>query len=202
MRKAQLERLRIDTTPLSKLPGFEESLRLLVVDERYSITDIALMFGVSRERVRQLCLARGLEHPDGSKVGLHAIRVWDDTMNRFRPHSRGDMRKARMAESTARRRAAITKRVEARRWMIVGAVARLRERLGRDPVWPEIWAELGGDSAMVRNAAAMVLGRWKGYGQTTAVALRHFYEATGMKPMPRGRKAWVGWRDQNQQVAS
>ncbi len=51
-----------------ELPGFADSLRLLVERERYSLTDIGLMFGVSRERARQWVAREGFEYPPGTSA--------------------------------------------------------------------------------------------------------------------------------------
>ncbi len=66
---------------LTSIPEFADSLRLLLVDQGYSFTDVGTMFGVSRERVRQWAGALGIQkrHGQGSDM-----RVWDRKAGRFR----------------------------------------------------------------------------------------------------------------------
>lgn len=187
--RTQRRRARLKLPTLRKLPGFEQSLRLLVADERYSLTDIALMFGVSRERMRQLCERLGIVHPDGKQVGLHCQRVWDDAANRFRPVAKSTIRREGERRASVVRRQSRAAAREQRRDRIVAVVKELRATLGRNPGWPEIWAGLG--YAPIRNPAASIIGLW-GYTGTreTRVVLVEIRERTGLEPMPRGRLSW------------
>lgn len=146
---------------LAFLPGFVESLRLLVERERYSMTDIALMFGVSRERIRQLFDRYELEYPEGTSRGLNAVRVWDDASHRFRPVSRGSIDQAKRLGARAVKRAKrVARRAEIQQ-RIVEAVTALRARLGRDPSWWEMWLAIGGSPDATRPAAAaLAVGQW------------------------------------------
>lgn len=104
--RAAAER-RAQHGPLADLPGFAESLRLLVERERYSLTDISLMFGVSRERIRQLAALAGLDtRMVAYPKGMFAVRVWNDTAHQFEPVS-----KALLVAQKARQRRAIRARV-------------------------------------------------------------------------------------------
>lgn len=118
----------------AQLPGFADSLRLLVERERYSLTDIGLMFGVSHQRIDQLCVRLGIQHPDKlASRGMYAIRVWDDSANCFRPEQRGEvLDRQRRVEGDRYRAKRLTRRVE-RRAVIVAQIAELRRALGRDP---------------------------------------------------------------------
>lgn len=125
-------------------PDFLPSLRLLICREQYSLTDVGLMFGVSRERVRQWCRRHGIEHPEtnGTRRGLYAVRIWDDTTHTFRPIQK------RLVVAAARRRAADQRRYRyetaraaqiADRWHAAeAAVANLRWELSREPTLGEI----------------------------------------------------------------
>ena len=73
---------------IAQMEGFVESLRLLVQFEEYSLTDIGMMFGVSRERIRQLCIRYDIEVPHHGVVSgptAQVQREWDDDQNRFVP---------------------------------------------------------------------------------------------------------------------
>lgn len=63
------------------IPGFRESLQSLL-EQGYNISDLAVMVGVSRERVRQWCNQLDLER---YAVRTTYRRVWDDELMRFRP---------------------------------------------------------------------------------------------------------------------
>lgn len=169
---------------VANLPGFDASLRLLVECERYSMTDIALMFGVSGERVRQWCEKRGISHPDGRKIGLHCVRVWDDSANRFSPVSRGKLTRLRKVSNGAKRRAAQAMRRAERRTMVVAALVDLRAELGREPSWTELASRLG-FTGMPTGSARYVASLWTG-GRWTTDFIDDFTRATGYVPRPRG----------------
>lgn len=123
-------------TGVRRLAGFDESLRLLLVDEQYSVTDIAMMFDISRERVRQLRDQIGIPFVKHRKsVGLHCTRLWDDTLHRFRPVSNRDLR---TADAHLRERKVFTT-VTDRHAERVQRIRDLRVSLGRDPSWREMW---------------------------------------------------------------
>ncbi len=60
------------------------------------------MFGVSRERIRQLAGRYDVEWPEAK--GLFAVREWDDEANRFRPVSRSVHKHRKVARRIALRR--------------------------------------------------------------------------------------------------
>ncbi len=80
---------------VANVPGFVASLDLLLNDEKYTLSDVALMFGLSRERIRQY----RNKHRIASQGHQKIIRVWDDTRNRFVPV--GEARKRRPGPVTA-----------------------------------------------------------------------------------------------------
>lgn len=76
---------------IAALPGFAESLRLLIEREEYTLEDIGMMFNVSRERIRQLADKHGISaraygpgghRVAGPKAGFQ--REWDDANHCFR----------------------------------------------------------------------------------------------------------------------
>lgn len=82
------------STGVADLPGFTESLDLLLHREQYTYTDIAMMFGVSRQRIEQLAERM---FPNRSRregwLGMRSLRVWDDNQHRFIPIPKGVLRK-------------------------------------------------------------------------------------------------------------
>lgn len=165
---------------IAQLPGFDASLRLLVERERYSIRDIGDMFGVSGERIRQICEARGLRHPDGHQVGLMCARVWDDAAHCFRPVAKQEVQRRVAAVRRARRSAAMLER----RARIIQTVAELSASLNREPSWREIYVAAIRDADLPKEAYAIrVLGFWmptmrRGKRPTVAQTLRDFRRAT------------------------
>jgi transposase len=171
-------------------PDFVPSLRLLVQRERYSHHDIALMFGVSRERVRQWCEKYEVAHPDGrSARGLRMTRVWEDASNRFVPVSKRVARAGRQRMHREQRQCALSER----RDRIVEQVSALRSELGRDPTLKEIAERLVGKPVPSPQAGSLVMHQWGGrtrrgeYGPAIA-ALRN---AAGIGKRARGEPGHV-----------
>lgn len=103
-------------------PALGASLRLLVEHEQYARVDIAAMFGVSSERVRQWTHQLGITYPANTPRGLRAQRVWDDAAHRFRPIRNDVVRAARRVNAAAAERA---ERQRARALVIADARAQL-----------------------------------------------------------------------------
>ncbi len=170
----------------SKLPGFDESLRLLVQRERYSLFDIGMMFGISKQSVHQFCVKHGIEHPDGGR-GLNAVRVWDDARNCFAPQLRSTLRRKERCLRRESRRAERVVGMIARRARIVATMRDLADGLGREPTWREIWLAIGGnESHAYGSSATRVLDEW---GPRTAPLWERraaFRSATGLRGRPSG----------------
>jgi len=166
-------------------PDFVPSLRLLIEIERYAHTDVALMFGVSRERVRQWCERYGVVHPDRglSARGLFAVRVWDDSVNRFRPVPRRVIAAEAKREERARLLISRASKREASRKRIVEAIKKLRSELGGTPRWDDVCAELN-----VKTVSA-IQALWCGKGGSRRGTLGEIARAAGIKMMPRGHHA-------------
>lgn len=176
---------------VASLPGFAESLRLLVESERYSLSDIGMMFGVSRERVRQLCERLGIDTPKNVAVGLFQYREWNDSLHRFVPRPRSEVSLEAHRRRVANRREAVRNRIARRRDDIIAAVARLRNQLGRDPFWREILETIDPERRRKCSGysyAAIVLGVWS-HERNTKKVLADFRRATGLGPLPRGHHA-------------
>lgn len=91
---------------LRQLPGFDESLKLLVEREQYALADIGMMFGVSRERIRQIEARVGAKRIDTHNRGLYCVRVWDDAQHRFVPVQKRVLRRT-LAEQKRRSKAEV-----------------------------------------------------------------------------------------------
>ncbi len=165
-------------TGVAQLPGFVESLRLLLREERYSLSDIALMFGVSRERMRQIADREGMPVNGCRSVGLHCVRVWDDTAHRFRPVSRGLLRQQRQKDRIAENRAKRDSQYAERRAMAVATIRRLADALGRTPAHAEVCRALG-----ISDAAGFLPGWLRLYGDYSLAPL---YREAGVEPLGRG----------------
>lgn len=59
------------------IPGFRDSLANLI-EQGYNLTEIGMMLGLTRERIRQFAVRLRLPRPM-----RHAARIWDDGRHRF-----------------------------------------------------------------------------------------------------------------------
>lgn len=99
---------------VSDIPGFRSSL-VSLLEQGYCCTEMSIMFGVTRERMRQWQKRLGIRELQVSKRGP-TRRVWDDATGRFRPISIGDyQRLARQRTEIARRKHIRERRSEVRR---------------------------------------------------------------------------------------
>lgn len=174
----------------SKLAGFNDSLRLLIVEQRYSLTDVGLMFGMTRQAMHQACIKRGIEHPDGSQHrGLRMMRVWDDTTNSFVPQPIRDVKRWRAWLRVAALREARRQTLQWRRNEIVEAVRGIGHI---DPSWRDIWFAIGGEfirEITTHAFASHVLSLWGGTGSAKQ-RLAEFRAATGTVGRPVGRPSY------------
>lgn len=179
---------------IAALPGFAESLRLLITEQGYALTDVALMFGVSRERVRQLCdrLAIPRRHGQGSSAGLVAhCRVWDDATHRFVPVPRaaffGGLRQHRITTRRAAQVAMMTARHAARMDQAVAVIHALRQSLGRTPTILEVTRGCGLGFTNPNQAGGALSGWLEPVGASTRVGvLPALWRAAGVTPRPIG----------------
>ncbi len=174
---------------ITSLPGFVESLRVLVAREEYSLTDIAPMFGVSRERIRQIVGREQIPVHEYSK-GSHARRVWDDVAHRFRPVSKRATAEA--AERTrVESRAAIVERVRnAYRLHIETAVAALAAReAGRLTRVSDVYEAIWGRSTTVTGASPALIGalHLRSANRPTAPTLREWLAKRGINIQRPGK---------------
>lgn len=177
-------------TGVAGLDGFVPSLRLLVESEKYSLHDVALMFDVSRERIRQLCIRYGVAGGGRAyKTGLNAVRVWDDTQNRFAPIARGDISRAKKAERRAKFLSARLQRRQEHRAEIVATIQELAASSGRTPTLGEVCVRILGPGKS--GFIAALAQRWGRENKTYAAATREMYEAAGFAPRRSGPRGHV-----------
>jgi hypothetical protein len=151
----------------------------LLINEGYGLTDIAMMFGISRERVRQKAARIGLEYSQGTKP-----RVWDERLGRFRFRDVPEQR----AERRLRRRVEIEHRLGARRAAQVAALRALRAELGRTPTT----AEVAERCDLSKTALYVTWGytpMQKLCQATPTQAMAALYAAAGLVPR---RSGWPG----------
>ena len=180
--------------PWGQYPGFTESLRILVEEELFTLTDIAEMLGLSRERVRQLCAARGIRRPllSGPR---QIVRVWDDRTNRFRPLLQQDLTRACRAIQSELRQLEFHRRRTAKRESIRATLTELKSALGRDPTVREMYVALGGTAADEGARVWWIMSRW---GQNRDMTARQTWEqilsSAGIRPRKPGSPGHVGAR--------
>ena len=120
---------------LADNPRFADALRALMVDNGYGQSDVSIMLGVSRERVRQWANHIGIERGrSGSDM-----RIWDPEALRFRNVGHmPEYRRAIKDLAPARRsRAEICRAIA--RWVLID----LQEDLGRTPAHMDLADALG-----------------------------------------------------------
>jgi hypothetical protein len=167
-----------------EIPGFQASLTSLV-DQGYALNDISLMFGVSRERVRQWLRKFSLT----SIAKETPMRRWDDTRNEFvpcpareHPHSAMGGRRRAVEENKARRRAARQKR----QVILTKQLKEFAATLRRTPTLGEIQDEFG------TCWQALVYSFMERTHEQQSVRLRRWFASAGLTVRATG---FPGWRD-------
>lgn len=183
---------------IMRLPGVVPSLRLLLESEKYSLTDVALMFGVSTERIRQICDQYGVYERDtprrrGVDRGVHSIRVWDDELNRFIPVRKRELRRRETDQRIVERRARSDERRQHQRAEIVATLIGLAEKLGRPPLIRELGHALNPRLPEDEAGLGWLTFWWMdSYGQKKVsgryrTAIREMYAEAGLPHPVRGR---------------
>ena len=155
--RARFEKWKAEYTPevgvglaLVDHPHFRNSLRSLIEDHGYGLTFVALMLGVSTERVRQWSNRIGIKRSKGSQH-----RIWDDTVNRFvAVGGVKDYRKIKTAASGPR--AMARKRSEKRRRVALWVLKDLAEDLGRAPFHSDLADAYNLDQPLLNGMLAIV----------------------------------------------
>jgi hypothetical protein len=117
-----------------------EALRELIHEHGYNLSDIAIMFGVSRERVRQWCGQHGVDHrcPPGR---ASSFRMWDAERLRFVPCSLEEYMTAVLATKRDARLNSQTEKRASQRLADVARVQTVGSTLGRAPYYAEVFDE-------------------------------------------------------------
>lgn len=171
-------------------PDFVPSLRLLIECERYSLTDVALMFSVSPERVRQWCKKYGIHHPDSWRArGLNMYRRWNDEMHRFEPMPRGQWTAQRRRGRAAARRTALRERTAERRRQIVLAIRELARRNGQPPTACAVYTAITGNPT--RQGMPLLVSMWVGNRREGPSYAAIMDEMFAMAGVPRRRRNGV-----------
>lgn len=159
------------------IPGFFECLQEMY-DGGYSFTDIASVFGLSRERVRQLFNDEPrLRFTDTGSL----FRYWDPDASQFMPVKREAIKRRWHELQRSRRR----RRRQQRRRGLVAELQRAIEEVGHVPTIGELVAHSGRHvTDWARYWRYRVGGRERSY----TVALDRLYRSAGhVRPDARGR---------------
>ncbi len=178
-------------------PDFVPSLVLLLTVEEYSFEDVGLMFGVTRERARQWSLEYNIKAPPQGLRGMRAIRVWDDTRNRFVAGPRGSFYEGERRNRLIVRMQETSKRIQDRRNKIISQAVQLKSILGRDPTLAELGAAFFGRGLKdLKHAAPRFAGVWGGSSSTRQryQAFRAALAEQGVIARKAGSAGWVGGR--------
>ena len=175
---------------IADLPGFAESLRLLIESHQYSLTDVAMMFNVSRERIRQLCARYRVQYqPYSSATGLNAMRIWDDTDNQFRPFQLKLVRETIHSETQAQRLYDRQHTITQRRIAISECYHTLRRELGTEPTVQQWVERLRGKPTKQLAAGPFLVNHWGLDGGPVRGTLARIRHTIGAPPgKPGGRK--------------
>lgn len=173
-------------TGIADLPGFRESLRLLLEEEEYSQSDVAMMFGVSRERIRQLGHKLGVSLPSHAQRGLNQVRVWDDTLHRFRPEFKSVLRRTAQQERVRERKRQRAERRADQQRRIVITLLLLKGRLGRDPSNQEMVEAITGRPCHPNQGGRRLSHLWSGYGNRYTETRAELLHLTGIAPRAIG----------------
>ena len=153
------------------VPGFRSSLNSLI-QQGYGQDDISLMFGVSRERVRQYLKMIGVR----SIAGQNGGRRWNDRLRRFDPipwsvHPESTSMRAR-TQRLERRKAKESRRHE-RRQTLIKELTALGIHLGRDPRLKEVASSFG-------KVWQSLVSPFRDRGMTQSAALHRWFRLAGL----------------------
>ena len=176
---------------IAQLPGFAASLRILLDDEQYAMTDVALMFGVSRERLRQLVARYGMAVPLTGR-GLKSVRIWDDSAHRFQPVARGVLKRQRARRYSqtywaARQQVRAGYRAHVEAVLRALAEAAPDRRVGLVDLGVALGGVAWGDEQDEARAASLIKSAWWSTGGSGV--MRRLWQACDALPLTGGRKA-------------
>ena len=164
-------------------PATDRDIVALIKDHEYGCTDIAMMYGLSRERIRQIAVRNGL------KTRGSLPRLWDAALSRFRAMTREEWRTRNRLQHKARMQQRLANRREPERRRHVEAAQRLAKELGRVPSLPEIALAIGKPvSHMIQywGYSSCKVGEHTGRQATT-----NLYRAAGMQKRLPGQSGHI-----------
>ena len=177
---------------VARVPGFEQSLRILLLEERYTKHDVGLMFGVSRQRVEQWCKKLRL-----APCGHHPIkRIWVDSESRFRPADYEE-RKRLTSLATGRAQSQTFVRRLARRAFAIERIRALAAQLGRDPSLGEMGRAVFGEHCTQNASAPRLAALWRGRYGDAKHALDELRAAAGVRARARGGAGHLTHRERS-----
>lgn len=162
-----------------------------LVEQGYCASDIAMMFGVSRERARQWFMSLGLDPHFGTKP-----RVWDPERGHFVAVALGELRDEALRAGQRQRRAA--KKAEfRRRWCAAIKVLREITAAGRRPTAQMLARKLFPERGFISSASAtpalvsyLSLGVRRAANSAPRYIVSRLYRVSGIPRAPWCR----GWR--------
>lgn len=165
--------------------SMHDSLERLA-QQGYGMEDTAVMFGVSRERVRQWAEKYGLTEQFKVLGKGTKPRMWDAEQGRFVAQTWTNFRADQHGAVIETQRQTRRQRRKARRRRLVSELRALAARLGRTPVSLEVSEAMGTSwSDILTNFRGR--SRWKARQHTPYRSLhRRFYRLAGLSPRPRG----------------
>lgn len=174
------KRANVDAGGLINCPEFVEALFTLLVDEEYSLTDVGLMFGVSRERVRQWAARFEIE-----TIHAGSQRVWNEAEGRFVTHT-GRKHQTRSIISKNRRNHFWTVRHEEFRKILL----EVQDKIGDVPTLQDVGEYLGIGKSQIgpRITLRYAGGSYRSGGHSYTETLDYLWSVAGMK-RPDGRSS-------------
>jgi hypothetical protein len=158
------------------VPELKGSLASLF-EQGYTLTDVGMMLGLTRERVRQYAVRFSLSRPP-----RHAARVWDDSRRQFIALPETVGRRAAKLASAASHKARVAKRHQ--------HLSRMQEHFWAQVVIPTgegCWIWQGSHYRFGKHRQATEYGTYRGW----FVHRLSFLWANGYVPMGRKRGALV-----------
>lgn len=182
--------------PRTDNPDFLPSLKLLIESEKYSLTDVGMMFGVTRERARQWCVQYGVSpHEDRYRRGLRARRIWDDTLNRFRPVPLGEISRQHQQQRVAANRTRLARSRELRRLHLIATATRLATALGRMPTLTEIAEACLGRPIKRNSSGGVLMSLWDTTNKRPTrekwADMKAAFKTVGLEIRGKGRRGHV-----------
>lgn len=171
-----------------------------LAEQGYALEDIGLMFGVTRERVRQWMVRAGVTQRTvsrGTSRGTGHRRVWDDLHNQFVPAQSLEKTRRERAYRRQQRQAQRRQALERRRQTMVECLKSLAADLRRTPTLAEFTLRYGGRGG---TQAGQYISSWWGMAYPIARGrARHadisaeLYRLAGLKTRATGASGHVSF---------